>query len=206
MLATTGSGKVRFYMFTNEDNVSRSDRDIQNEKPRNLNAAKKAQEEAARDARIAHSATIHTTLGDISIRMYPQHAPKAVENFTMHSKENYYNNIIFHRVIRKFMIQSGDPLGDGTGGDSIWGREFEDEFTPDLRHDKPYIVSMANAGPNTNASQFFITTDRAPWLDDKHTIFGKVVKGMDIVHLIENVKVHKERPIDDIKIVSVSVS
>jgi len=206
MMATTGSGKVRFYMFTNEDNVSRSDRDIQNEKLRNLNAAKKAQEEAARDARIAHAATIHTTLGDISIRMFPQHAPKAVENFTMHSKENYYNNIIFHRVIRKFMIQTGDPLGDGTGGDSIWGREFEDEFTADLRHDKPYIVSMANAGPNTNASQFFITTDRAPWLDDKHTIFGKVVKGMDIVHLIENVKVHKEKPIDDIKIVSVSVS
>lgn len=205
MLVSTGSGKVRFYMFTNDDNVSKSDRDIHNEKPRNLNAAKKAQEEADRDARMATAATIHTTMGDIGIRMFPQYAPKAVENFTVHSKENYYNNITFHRVIRKFMLQTGDPLGDGTGGDSIWGREFEDEFTPQLRHDKPYVVSMANAGPNTNASQFFITTEKAPWLDDKHTIFGRVTKGMDVVHLIENVKVYKEKPVEDVKIVSVSL-
>lgn len=205
MLVSTGSGKVRFYMFTNEDNISKSDRDIHNEKPRNLNAAKKAQEEAEKDARMAAAATIHTTMGDISIRMFPQYAPKAVENFTIHSRENYYNNITFHRVIRKFMIQTGDPLGDGTGGDSIWGREFEDEFTPELRHDKPYMVSMANAGPGTNASQFFITTEKAPWLDDKHSIFGRVVKGMDVVHLIENAKVYKEKPVEDIKIVSISL-
>ena len=205
MLVSTGSGKIRFYMFTNDDNISKSDRDVHNEKPRNLNAAKKAQEAAEQEARMASAATIHTTMGDIHIRMFPQYAPKAVENFTMHSKQDYYNNLIFHRIIRKFMIQTGDPLGDGTGGESIWGREFEDEFTPELRHDKPYMVSMANAGPTTNASQFFITTEKAPWLDDKHTIFGRVVRGMDVVHLIENAKVWKEKPIEDIKIVNVSL-
>jgi peptidylprolyl isomerase domain and WD repeat-containing protein 1 len=206
MLACTGSGKVRFYMFTNDDNISKSDRDVHNEKPRNLNAAKKAQEEAEKESRMASAATIHTTMGDIHIRMFPQHAPKAVENFTVHSKNSYYNNIIFHRVIRKFMIQAGDPLGDGTGGDSIWGKEFEDEFTPELSHDKPYVVSMANAGPGTNASQFFITTEKAPWLDGKHTIFGRVVRGMDVVHLIENVKVWKEKPVEDVKIVNISIA
>ena len=205
MLACTGSGKVRFYMFTNDDNISKSDRDVHNEKPRNLNTAKKAQEEAEKESRMANAATIHTTMGDIHIRMFPQRAPKAVENFTVHSKNNYYNNIIFHRVIRKFMIQTGDPLGDGTGGDSIWGKEFEDEFAPELSHDKPYMVSMANAGPGTNASQFFITTEKAPWLDGKHTIFGRVVRGMDVVHLIENVKVWKEKPVEDVKIVNISI-
>lgn len=205
MLTCTGSGKVRFYMFTNDDNISKSDRDIHNEKPRSLNEAKKAQEEAEKDSRMAKAATIHTTMGDIQIRLFPKQAPKAVENFTTHGRNNYYNNIIFHRIIRKFMIQTGDPLGDGTGGDSIWGREFEDEFSPDLSHDKPYMVSMANAGPGTNASQFFITTEKAPWLDGKHTIFGRVTKGMDVVHLIENVKVWKEKPVEDVKIVNISV-
>lgn len=205
MIATTGSGKVRFYMFTNDVDISKSDRDVHNEKPKDLGALKKAKQEAEQEARVASAATIHTTMGDIHIRMFPQHAPKAVENFTIHAREDYYNNIIFHRIIRKFMLQTGDPLGDGTGGDSIWGREFEDEFTPELRHDKPYMVSMANAGPNTNASQFFITTEKTPWLDDKHTIFGKVTRGMDVVHLIENVKVHKEKPVDDIKIVNINL-
>lgn len=205
MLVATGSGKVRFYMFTNDDSVSKSDRDIHNEKPRNLNATKKAAEQAEKESRMAASATIHTSMGDIAIRMFPQHAPKAVENFTIHAREHYYNNIIFHRVIRKFMIQTGDPLGDGTGGDSIWGKEFDDEFTPELRHDKPYMVSMANAGPGTNASQFFITTEKAPWLDDKHTIFGRVVRGMEVVHGIENVKVWKEKPVEDVKIVDVTL-
>lgn len=156
MLVSTGSGKVRFYMFTNDNTASKSERDVQNEKPRNVASAKKLEE---RPAASGTSATIHTTYGDITIRLFPEAAPKAVENFVTHAKNGYYNNIIFHRVIRKFMIQTGDPLGDGTGGESIWGREFEDEFSS-LRHDKPYTVSMANAGPNTNGSQFFITTEK----------------------------------------------
>lgn len=205
MLVATGSGKVRFYMFTNETNISK-DRDIHNEKPKNIGAAAKQKAEAEeRNARMATSATIHTTMGDIHVRLFPQYAPKAVENFTIHSRNGYYNDIIFHRVIRKFMIQTGDPLGDGTGGESIWGKEFENEFTPELRHDKPYMVSMANAGPNTNASQFFVTTEKAPWLDDKHTIFGRCVRGMEVVHGIENVRVWKEKPVEDVKIVDISL-
>ncbi|KAF2644269.1 hypothetical protein P280DRAFT_505090 [Massarina eburnea CBS 473.64] len=158
MLVSTGSGKVRFYMYTNDSSATKSTRDVQNEKPQNLAGAKKKLED--QPAATGTSATMHTTYGDISIRLFPEAAPKAVENFVTHAKNGYYNNIIFHRVIRKFMIQTGDPMGDGTGGESIWGREFADEFSS-LRHDKPYTVSMANAGPNTNGSQFFITTEKA---------------------------------------------
>lgn len=204
MLVSSGAGKLRFFMFTNDDTVSKSDRDVHNEKPRQLGLKNGAQE-AAQIARIASEATIHTTMGDIHVRLFPRQAPKTVENFTTHAKNGYYNNIIFHRIIRKFMIQTGDPLGDGTGGESIFGKEFEDEFS-DLKHDKPYTVSMANAGPNTNASQFFITTEKTPWLDGKHTIFGRCVRGMDVVHAIENAKVWKEKPVDDIKIVDISVT
>ncbi|KAF2474771.1 peptidyl-prolyl cis-trans isomeras-like protein [Lindgomyces ingoldianus] len=202
MLVSTGSGKVRFYMFTNDANVAKSERDIQNEKPRNI-SSKPTQE--SQPAATGTSATIHTTYGDISLRLFPEAAPKAVENFVTHAKNGYYNNIIFHRVIRKFMIQTGDPLGDGTGGESIWGRTFEDEFST-LKHDKPYTVSMANAGPHTNGSQFFITTEKTPWLDNKHTIFGRAVQGLDVVHKIENTKTYKEKPEEDIKIINISIS
>ncbi|KAK0307117.1 Peptidyl-prolyl cis-trans isomerase cyp15 [Friedmanniomyces endolithicus] len=206
MLVATGSTKSRFYMFTNTTQISKSDRDIHNEKPKTLNLHHKASAETvSRNSRMATTATLHTSLGDIHLRLYPQHAPKAVENFTIHAREGYYNNLIFHRVIRKFMIQTGDPLGDGTGGESIWGKEFEDEFTHELRHDRPYVLSMANAGPGTNASQFFITTGEAAWLDGKHTIFGRCVRGMEVVHAIENVRVWKEKPVEDVKIVDVSV-
>ena len=156
ILFATGVGKVRFYMFTNDEEVSKSERDVQNEKPTNTNGKKLAE---AKAAETGTAAVIHTTYGDIHIRLFPDAAPKAVENFVTHSKQGYYNNTIFHRVIRKFMIQCGDPLGDGTGGESIWGKEFADEFSS-LRHDKPYTVSMANAGPNSNGSQFFITTEK----------------------------------------------
>lgn len=149
MLVTTGSGKVRFYMFTNEEEISRSTRDVQNEKPKNLNARQQIE---AKPVETGSAAILHTTFGDIHIRLFPEAAPKAVENFVTHSKNGYYNNTIFHRIIRKFMIQCGDPLGDGTGGESIWGKEFVDEFST-LKHDKPYTVSMANAGPDTNGSQ-----------------------------------------------------
>lgn len=202
ILITTGVGKVRFYMFTNDEEFSKSTRDVQNEKPTILGAKKTEQKKVAETGT---SAVIHTTYGDIHIRLFPDAAPKAVENFVTHSKRGYYNNTIFHRVIRKFMIQGGDPLGDGTGGESIWGREFEDEFST-LKHDKPYTVSMANAGPNTNGSQFFITTEKTPWLDNKHTIFGRAVQGLDVIHRIENVKTYKEKPAEDIKIVNIDIS
>ena len=202
MLICTGSGKVRFYMFTNETEISKNTRDVQNEKPRQLNAR---QQLAAKPAESGTAAVMHTTYGDIHLRLFPEAAPKAVENFVTHSKNGYYNNTIFHRVIRKFMIQCGDPLGDGTGGESIWGKEFEDEFSS-LKHDKPYTVSMANAGPNTNGSQFFITTEQTRWLDRKHTIFGRAVQGLDVVHRIENARVYKEKPEEDIKIISISIT
>jgi peptidylprolyl isomerase domain and WD repeat-containing protein 1 len=157
MLVSTGSGKVRFYMYTNDASASKSVRDVQNEKPRA--AASKNKDEKALAA-TGSTATLHTTYGDITVRLFPDAAPKAVENFVTHARNNYYNNVIFHRVIRKFMIQTGDPLGDGTGGESIWGKEFADEFSV-LKHDKAYTVSMANAGPNSNGSQFFITTEKA---------------------------------------------
>ena len=201
MLVATASGKVRFYIITNETEITKSTRDVQNEKPRNLN---QRQEKEAKPHETGTAAILHTTYGDIHLRLFPEAAPRAVENFVTHARAGYYNNTIFHRVIRKFMIQCGDPLGDGTGGESIWGREFEDEFST-LTHDKPYTVSMANAGPNTNGSQFFITTEKTPWLDRKHTIFGRAVQGLDVVHRIENARVYKEKPEEDIKIVNVEV-
>lgn len=175
MLASTGSGKVRFYMFTNDNTVAKSERDVQNEKPRNAASARTAEDKVAATAT---SAVIHTTYGDISVRLFPEAAPKSVENFVTHAKNGYYNNIIFHRVIRKFMIQTGDPLGDGTGGESIWGREFEDEFSS-LKHDKAYTLSMANAGPNTNGSQFFITTEKTVSLQIKCSPGAQIVTKKD---------------------------
>ncbi|XDG10515.1 hypothetical protein ABKA04_010130 [Annulohypoxylon sp. FPYF3050] len=201
ILFATAVGKVRFYMFTNDEEISRSERDIQNEKPTVLNTKKTV---AKKTSETGTAAVLHTTYGDIHIRLFPDAAPKAVENFVTHSKRGYYNNTIFHRVIRKFMIQGGDPLGDGTGGESIWGKEFEDEFST-LRHDKPYTVSMANAGPNTNGSQFFITTEKTPWLDNKHTVFGRAVQGLDVIHRIENVRTYKEKPEEDIKILNIDI-
>ena len=123
-------------------------------------------------------AILRTTLGDIHIQLFGAQVPKTMENFVGHCRSGYYDNVIFHRVISGFMLQTGDPLGDGTGGESIWGGEFEDEIVHSLRHDRPFTVSMANAGPGTNGSQFFITTVPTPWLDGKHTVFGRVVKGM----------------------------
>jgi peptidylprolyl isomerase domain and WD repeat-containing protein 1 len=147
-------------------------------------------------------------MGDIHIKLFSNECPKTVENFVTHSKNGYYNNIIFHRVIKGFMIQTGDPMGNGTGGESIWGGEFGDEFHRTLRHDRPFTVSMANAGPNTNGSQFFITTVPTPWLDNKHTVFGRVVKGFEVVSNIESLKVNKhDKPVEkDVKILSMEVS
>ena len=204
MLVSTGHGKPRFYMFTNQTDISKSSRDIQNEKPRNLNATDAQPVKSVKET-LPTQAIMHTSMGDITLRLFPLSAPKAVENFTTHARTGYYNATIFHRVIKKFMIQGGDPLGDGTGGESIWGKEFEDEFSASLKHDQPFTLSMANAGPNTNGSQFFITTERCTWLDGKHTVFGRATAGLDVVKKIEGVRVWKEKPEEPIKIMSISV-
>jgi len=147
-----------------------------------------------------------TTMGDIHLVLSPDKAPKTVENFVGLTKKGYYDNVIFHRVIKGFMIQTGDPLGDGTGGESLWGKVFEDEFHPMLKHDRPYTLSMANSGPNTNGSQFFITTAAAPWLDNKHTVLGRATAGFDIIHNIEHLKVDKlDRPYEEMKIMNVEL-
>ncbi|KAK2465315.1 hypothetical protein APHAL10511_002669 [Amanita phalloides] len=209
-LVCTGYKKARFYMFTHSEPDEKSgDRDIFNERPtREEQTIASAALAAGKNgpSPLANSASIHTTLGDIHIRLFPEHAPKAVENFVGHARSGYFEGVIFHRVIPKFMIQTGDPLGDGTGGTSIWGKEFEDELSDQLRHDRPYTVSMANAGANTNGSQFFITTIATPWLDKKHTIFGRVLSGLEVVHAIENVKTNKtDKPYEDIKIINIDV-
>ncbi|MDO5580674.1 MAG: peptidylprolyl isomerase [Planctomycetia bacterium] len=126
-------------------------------------------------------ATIETDKGTITLQLFADKTPKTVANFEKLANSGFYNGLKFHRVIKDFMIQGGCPLGTGTGGP---GYQFEDEFDPSLRHDGPGTLSMANAGPNTNGSQFFITHVPCPWLDGKHTVFGKVLKGQDIVDSI----------------------
>ncbi|WP_456382800.1 peptidylprolyl isomerase, partial [Hydrogenimonas sp.] len=115
---------------------------------------------------------LQTTMGDIVLQIREDWAPMAAENFLTHVKEGYYDGVPFHRIIRGFMIQSGDPTGTGRGGDSIWHKPFKDEFAPNVVFDRPGILAMANAGPNTNRSQFFITVGRAPWLNGHYSIFG----------------------------------
>lgn len=125
--------------------------------------------------------TVETTQGNFIIQLMPYAAPKACENFITLVKQGYYNDISFHRIIPGFMIQGGDPTGTGRGGQSIWKKPFEDEFFEGLSFNQPGIVAMANAGPSTNGSQFFITVAQTPWLNRKHTIFGIVVQGYDVV-------------------------
>ncbi len=150
----------------------------------------------------AKTAVLETTQGIIKIELMPEVAPKACENFIKLIERGYYDGIIFHRVIRDFMIQTGDPTGTGRGGESIWGEPFIDEATPEVTFDEPGIVAMANAGPNTNGSQFFITTAATPWLDMRHTIFGKVVSGYEAVEKIENVATDSsDKPVIEQKII-----
>ncbi|MDR1451465.1 MAG: peptidylprolyl isomerase [Helicobacteraceae bacterium] len=132
-------------------------------------------------------AVLETTQGAIEIELLPNTAPKATENFVTHIKNGYYDGLIFHRVIKNFMIQGGDPTGSGRGGESIWKAPFEDEFDVAVNFSEPYLLAMANAGPKTNGSQFFITTVPTPWLDNRHTIFGRVIKGQEVVKKIESV-------------------
>ncbi len=146
---------------------------------------------------------IETTLGVIEADLFAKEVPQTVENFTKLAKKGFYDGIIFHRVIPDFMIQTGDPTGTGMGGP---GYQFEDEFSPKLRHDKPYILSMANAGPNTNGSQFFITVAATPWLDGRHSVFGQVTSGMDIAKQISLVsRDRQDRPAKEVKMIKVTI-
>ena len=180
-------------------------------------------------------ATIKTNMGEIKIKLFPAEAPKTVENFTTHAKNGYYDGLIFHRVIKDFMIQGGDPTGTGMGGESIWEHSFEDEFDVKL-HNIKGALSMANAGPNTNGSQFFIVQADSvpgnmleqmkempesfpedivkayeqkggtPWLDFRHTVFGQVVEGIDVVDSIADVAVGTaDKPLDDVIIETITV-
>jgi cyclophilin family peptidyl-prolyl cis-trans isomerase len=133
------------------------------------------------DPKKAYTATIKTDVGEIGIRLFADKAPRTVNNFVFLARDGFYDGVIFHRVIANFMAQGGDPTGTGSGGP---GYQFPDEFHPSLRHDGPGVLSMANAGPNTNGSQFFLTHVATPWLDDKHTVFGKVEAGLDVMMAI----------------------
>ena len=164
------------------------------------------------------TATIRTTMGTIVLRLFPDHAPKTVQSFTglaegtiewldprtgNRTSEPLYTGTIFHRVIGGFMLQGGDPLGNGTGGP---GYEFEDEFHPDLRFDRPYLLAMANAGPGTNGSQFFITLGPTPHLNKRHTIFGEVIEGKEVVDAIGKTETDRgDRPIKDVVLESVTI-
>lgn len=180
-------------------------------------------------------AVIHTTMGDFRVRLFPDRTPKTCENFMTHAQNGYYDGIVFHRVIRDFIIQGGDPTATGCGGESIWKRSFEDEFHPDL-HNLNGALCMANAGPNTNGSQFFIvqakTVDPSliaqmeqlpnlfspeciqayrevggtPWLDYHHTVFGQVYEGMDVVDAIAGVQTDgSDRPLQDVAITGIEI-
>ena len=146
---------------------------------------------------------IETTLGDIYADLYQAEAPRTVENFVKLANKGFYDGIIFHRVIPDFMIQTGDPTGTGMGGP---GYQFKDEFNEKLRHDKPGKLSMANSGPDTNGSQFFITVAATPWLDDRHSVFGQVTEGMDVVMKISKAsRDRQDKPVEKIAMNKVTV-
>ena len=146
---------------------------------------------------------LETTQGKITLELFPKVAPLAVENFTTHVKNGYYNGLVFHRIIKGFMIQGGDPTGTGSGGESIWKKPFDDEFSPNVVFNRKGILAMANAGPATNGSQFFITVAPTQWLNGRHTIFGEVKSGYDNVRKLEMVEVTSRgnRPLENQKII-----
>ncbi|KAL7553983.1 hypothetical protein ACHAWF_017352 [Thalassiosira exigua] len=228
LLVALAYGKRRLYAFSHRDPLAAMnnkdeepderavlDRDVLNEAPDASDLLEASHlgrgdegADAAAEATTMSKAILRTTHGDVTIKLLaPKDTPRTIQNFVGHARSGYYDGVVFHRIIPGFMIQTGDPLGDGTGGESIWGGEFEDEIRRELRHDRPFTVSMANAGPNTNGSQFFITTVPTPWLDNKHTVFGRVVGGMEVVMAIEGVKTDElDRPLSEVKILSVDVS
>ena len=149
-------------------------------------------------------ATIETNLGSFTIELFEDKAPKTTKNFIDLAEKGFYDGVVFHRVIDGFMIQGGDPTGTGRGGP---GYKIADEFHPSLKHDAKGILSMANAGPNSGGSQFFVTLAATPWLDGKHAVFGKVVDGLDVVEKIGKVKVGgQDRPVEEVRMEKVTVS
>lgn len=149
------------------------------------------------------TATFDTTDGTFTVELFRDRAPETVANFVELAKDGFYDGLIFHRVIQDFMIQGGDPEGTGMGGP---GYTIDDEFHPELRHDAPGILSMANSGPDTGGSQFFITLAATPWLDDRHAVFGKVTDGMDVVEEIGSVNTDaNDRPVEDVRMESVTI-
>ncbi len=154
------------------------------------------------DADKRYVATVNTNQGSIVIELFPKEAPKTVNNFVFLAREGYYDGVIFHRVIESFMIQGGDPTGTGGGGP---GYSFEDEFVPSLVFDRSGILAMANSGPNTNGSQFFITTVPTPHLNQRHTIFGTVLEGQDVAEAISKVPSRQDRPLSDVVIQSIEI-
>ncbi|XP_077175243.1 peptidyl-prolyl cis-trans isomerase-like 3 isoform X1 [Paroedura picta] len=151
--------------------------------------------------------TLHTDVGDVKIELFCERTPKACENFLALCASNYYSGCIFHRNIKGFMVQTGDPTGSGKGGSSIWGRKFEDEFSEYLKHSVRGVVSMANNGPSTNGSQFFITYGKQPHLDMKYTVFGKVIDGLDTLDELEKLPVNEKtfRPLNDVHVKDVTI-
>ena len=148
---------------------------------------------------------METTQGTIEIKLMPEIAPKATENMVLLSQKGYYNGTSFHRIIPNFMIQGGDPTGTGRGGSSVWNKPFNDEFSDKITFYRPGLLAMANSGPNTNGSQFFITTVKAPWLNNKHTIFGEVISGYDVVKKIESFGTADGKPKEPQKIIRMYV-
>ncbi|NLG62079.1 MAG: peptidylprolyl isomerase [Candidatus Cloacimonetes bacterium] len=150
------------------------------------------------------TARFETTLGNFTVELFDDRAPNTAKNFADLAQDGYYDGLIFHRVIDGFMIQGGCPQGTGTGGP---GYTIKDEFHRELRHDSKGIVSMANAGPNTGGSQFFITLAATPWLDDRHAVFGRVTEGMDVVETIGKVKTGRnDRPVEEVKMLKVTIA
>lgn len=169
--------------------------------------SEQAMKEKAMDEPKGVFAQIETSMGTVMAELYERAVPKTAANFIGLAEKGYYNGMTFHRVIDKFMIQGGDPTGTGRGGESFYGSPFEDEIVDTLKHTSPGTLSMANAGPNTNGSQFFITLVPTPWLDGRHTVFGKVVEGMDVINAIGKVKTTKpfDKPVEPVIMKSVTI-
>jgi len=184
-----GSALIALFMLLTGCNAKDTNTTVNNSE----HSAVKVDDKKSKDTIVV----LETNQGTIEIKMFPEVAPLAVENFVTHAKDGYYDGLIFHRVIKDFMIQGGDPTGTGRGGESIWKKEFVNEHKPNVVFDRPFLLAMANHGPNTNGSQFFITTKATPFLNGGYTIFGEVVSGQEVVTKIENTKTARaDRPVE----------